>query len=383
MVFLVTVLLPRPALAAPLTIAEAVREALAEGPAAAVVDAEARAARAEAVGDAAWENPALEVDQGIDESTLGVEVPIDPSGVPRGAAAARAREAIAVRRDAARTAVGVAAAAAYLEALHADERAKVAGDARTFAARQGEAARRLLAAGEVSAADAALLEAEAAASLARALGTAREATLARMRLEALLGRTPTGEAELTGWPDLPAPPPLDPTRLPAVIAADLDARAALAELTSARLDLLPDLSVAAGYGRSEDAQGVVWAASLEIPLFAPRTAPVAAAAGARDRAEAEADRTRLEAAVASTTTSRALEDARSVAQAYESVDLRGALTTAAAAWDAGELSLPEWLVRRDAILEALDAAIDARWELGRANLAAWELSGVLPPEFDP
>ncbi|MFZ5481982.1 MAG: TolC family protein [Myxococcota bacterium] len=386
MTFLALLLLAVPtmrALAAPLTLEDAVREALTAGPAAAVVEAEARAARAEARAEAAWENPSLVLDQGVGESSVIVEVPIDPSGLSRSAAAGRARDAVAVRRDAARAAVGVAVATAYLDAIRADERARVAGDARALAARQGEAARRLLAAGEVSVADAALLEAEAAASLARALETAREATLARMRLESLLGRTPAGDVDPTGWPDLPTPPTLDPATLPAVIAADLDARAALAELAAARLDLLPDLTVGAGPALNEGDTGLAWAASIELPLFAPRTSPVVAAAGSRDRALAEADRARLDAAVALATATRSFADARFVAEAYATVDLRGALSTAAAAWEAGELSLPDWLVRRDAILDALAASIDARWELGRANLAVWELAGVLPPEFTP
>ncbi|MFZ5477586.1 MAG: hypothetical protein ACOZNI_12490, partial [Myxococcota bacterium] len=102
MTFVALPLFVRMALAAPLSLEDAVREALAAGPAAAVIDAEARAARAEARAGAALENPSLVVERALGESSLLVEVPIDPSGLPRVAAAGRAREAVAVRRDAAR-----------------------------------------------------------------------------------------------------------------------------------------------------------------------------------------------------------------------------------------------------------------------------------------
>ena len=204
-----------------------------------------------------------------------------------------------------------------------------------------------------------------------------------MRLEALLGRSPTGEAEPTGWPEVPTPPRPDPAALPEVVAAGLDTRAALARATAARLALVPDLVVFGGVADHAGQPGTIWGATIEVPLFAPRVGDVREAAARHDLASAEADRTRLELTVTAIDAARALEDARAMSAAYAGVDLAGALTASASAWEAGEVSLPDWLARRNAILASLDGSIDARFDLERARLALWELSGQLPPEFGP
>ncbi|MFZ5481162.1 MAG: TolC family protein, partial [Myxococcota bacterium] len=332
----------RVAAAAPLTLPDAVREALASGPAAVAVDAAARTRVGEAQGYAAWTgNPEVELEQAAGEQTLRVGLPIEIAAPARGAAARATMDAAEVRREAGRAAVGVAVATAYLEAVRAEERARVAGDARVLAARQGEAARRLAAAGEVSRVDAALLEAEAAAAMGRARSTDREALVARLRLEALMGRDPSGDTDVTGWPAVPDPPAADPEAFPAVLAADLEARASVARLTAARLERMPDVSVFGGWSENEGETGPAWGVTLELPLFAPGIGALRAASGERALALAESRRTRLELTVAATDAARTLEDARAVAAAFSEVDLAGALASAALAWEAGEVSLPD------------------------------------------
>lgn len=356
----------------------AVRAALARGADARIVAADADLARAEARGSAAWEgNPELEVERLPGETTVIVSVPLEIAAPARGAAARRAREAATLRAEAGRAAVGAAAGAGYLDAVRAREQAALARDAEALAARLGAAAERRVTVGELAPGDGALLRAEAARALDTALSLQRDAEAAARRLGVLLGE---GIApEVAGWPRLPDPPAVVVEELPGVLAAGLDARAALARLDAERLALLPDLHVRGGWS-FEGHPGPIYGAAVEIPLFAPGASGVRAARAEADRADATVARAGLDAAASLADARAELSIAERVAAAWDIPGLDAALDAAVRRYEAGETSLAAFVAERDLALAARGGAIDARWRLERARLALWELAGRLPLE---
>ena len=146
-------------------------------------------------------------------------------------------------------------------------------------------------------------------------------------------------------------------------AAWLDARRAtdISQLTRASEALSTRLATAA--------QGRV--ASGE---WSPDEGASARAAGSA----ATADLARLDASATVLAAQAEIDIAERLAAAWDIPGLDAALTATVRRYDAGELSLPDYLARRDLAVEAEQNAVDARWRLARARLAAWELAGELP-----
>lgn len=363
-----------------LDFAGAIRAAVEHGTEARIVSAEAEQAQAEAQAYAAWQgNPELELEHQPGETTLAVTVPVEIAGqaIVRARAARGLREAAALRAEAGRAAVGAAAGASYLDAVRARERAGLAGAAEGLAARLGDSALRRAERGELSRVEAALLQAEAARALDDALTLQREAEAARRRLGVL-----TGQEDAPGiraWPTLPEPPSVEPGRLPRLLAAGLEARAALARLTAEQLDRVPDLHLRGGWS-FEGGGGPVYGAAIELPLFAPGASGVRVARAEADIADARASREARDAQASLADARAELAIAERVAAAWDIPGLDGTLEAAARRYEVGEVSLSAFVAERDLALAALGGAIDARWRLERARLALWELAGQLPPE---
>lgn len=357
-----------------------VRAAVEHGADARIVSAEADRARAEARGYAAWQgNPEVEVENLPGETTLSVSVPVEIAGQPfvRATAARRSREAASLRADAGRAAVGAAAGASYLDAVRAQEQAALAGAAETMATRLRDAATRRAEIGEISRVESALLQSEAARALDSVLSLQRDAEAALRRLGVLSGQEDT--PGIDGWPTLAEPPSVEPGELPTILAAGLEARAALAQLTAEKLDRVPDLHLRGGWSFGEHV-GPVYGAAIEIPLFAPGASKVRVARAEADIADARASREALDVRASVADARAELAIAERVASAWDIPGLDAALDGAARRYEVGEASLTTFVAERDLALAALGGAIDARWRLERARLALWELAGQLPME---
>jgi len=369
-----------PARAGELDFTGAVTAAVEQGVDARIVAAEAEQAEAEARTYAAWQgNPTLELEAQPAETLLSLTVPVEIAGQPlvRAGAARTARDASRVRAEAGRAAVGAAAGASYLDAVRAREQAVLAGSAQDLAGRLRDAATRRAATGDISPAEAALLGAEAARALDAALSLRRDADAAARRVGVLVGEEET--PRLAGWPRIAEPPAVAVDQLPTVLAAGLDARAALARLTAEKLDRVPDLQLRGGWVVAGET-GPVYGAALELPLFAPGAAKVQGARAEAARADASAERAALDARAALADARAELAIAQEVLAAWDIPGLDTTLDAAARRYEAGEASLATFVAERDLALAARGGAIDARWRLARARLALWELAGQVPTE---
>lgn len=376
------ILLPA-ALAAELSLQEAVARSL-MAPAGQVAVAEVAAQAAEARAAVAYDdNPLLTLEREPDRTRLSAELPLDLALPGRLVAADRSRELAHLRVAAARAAVGAAVGAAWLDARRALDHAKATSDLRAIARRSAEGARNRAEAGELAPDEATLLAAEAAAATARALVAEAEAAAAIRRLEVLIGEEPDGSTVLGPWAAIPDPPALDPAVLPAVLAADAEARAALARSHLAALERLPRLILIGGLERAEVESGPVYGGELEIPLFAPRVAAHQAARASAEAATGSAALTRLDGSARLDAARRELAAATELQSAWEGLDLVAALEATARRFEAGELAPGELLARRALLADARDEGIDARWRIERARLALWEIAGRTPWEGTP
>jgi len=361
---------------------EVVQLALAEGAQAHIVQAVAAADVAASREEAAWQgNPELSAEVSPDEATVLLAVPVDFGVFARSGAAALEVDAAELRAAAGRAAVAAAAGAAYLDAVRATQLSALAADAENVAERLQLVVDARLGAGELGLSEHALLRAEAADALDVALSRRRDADAASRRLGVLIGR---GSAVQVGdWPDLAVPEALPEAeylaRAPSVLAADLEARAALKSLHAAELSRIPALSLTGGWGLSGHV-GPVYGAALTLPLFAPGGARVAGARALADGREAESALVQLDAGAALTEARAELEIATRVAVAWQIPGLHDALDAAARRYSAGESALGAYVQERDLALSALEHAVEAQWRLQRARLALWELAGACPVE---
>ena len=369
-------LLVTAALAAEMMFEEAVRAA-AGSPAGRITEATAAADRADARGSAAWENPTVSAGHQTGQRNLEASVPIGLAPLARGVSAARTVDAVEIRERMASAVNAAAAGAAWLDARRAADRAEAAVRTQELAERLSLAAQAKVESGEWSVVEGVLAQADAARALDEALAWQQEALGARARLGVLVG-APVDE--LGPWPEVPVPPRADVP--PAVLAADLEARAALAERLAARLALLPALEISGGWQWGEQA-GPTYGASIEIPLFAPGISASRAAAARADLAEAEAELAGLDATAVRTATDAEIQAAEQLIRAWEIPGLETVLASTIRLYDTGEISITEYQVQRELAISAVGSAIDARWRLGRARLAGWELAGVTPYEERP
>lgn len=388
---------PVPAVAAQVTIAQAVDAAWQRTQAGATAQAQQLRADAERKAAASYlaASPALSLsqrsdrwqrNQGVQENEVGIALPLwlpgqrsarqaaaesESSLAAQGAQVARLRLAGQLR-DLAWSLAGLRAEAAnaraqqtYLQALASDvDRRVKAGDlARSDAlAAQGES---LAAGAELSAAEQRFLA-------ERQRWTALTGLDAD--IDAAEGTTPT-DAD-----------PLDQDRHPVLAQQALAVDVARRQLEVSRRDAAeaPELSV--GYRSERDARGQPSQGSMVLALRVPfgtavRNEPLRAAAqGALDQALAEQSRTRLELAaeLAIARDAQQAADRQAALQRERSGLLRQRAALLDKSFRAGETALPELLLAVQAAAQA-DAAL-ARQQAAQGNARArlLQASGVLP-----
>ena len=365
------------AFAAPLSFEDAIDRAL-DAPAGRAVIATSVAERAGSRDALAWDaNPELAYETAPDETVALVEVPVDLAGPAKIAALGPTNKALEERARIARTSVGIAAGAAWLDARRAEDDVAVAEVLERLGTRAIEVADVRARAGELGSVDRVLLGGDGvrALSLARQL---RQAELtSQARLAALLGLEPP--IDLAAWTAVAEAPPIELSSLPAVIGASLESRAALARRHAAAWGLLPELTLTAGW-KTADTTGPVWGAALEVPLFAPGLARLRAARGEADVAAATAELERANGRTLLAEAMAELESSRASVESWSRIDVREALDALVREVEAGERPAAEMLVRRKEVTDLVLDSIEARWRLERARLALWELAGRLPTE---
>ena len=368
------------------TVGEAVRQGLTTGPLAGAPEAARRAASGEARAYAATEaDPELQVQSFLHERSVQLVVPIEapPATLARARSARLLADAAEVRAQAAQAALGVEIAGMVVRVAEASAVAALQAESEELARRARDRARALAESGEGDRVEAALLEAEAAGALQRALAAERDRRLAAMRLEQHLGLPIVGGITVAEWPQVPAAPRVDPALVPELVAAELDARAALDAEAAARLARLPTLAVGLGPGWDHETVGLAGTLNLSLPLYAPSR-------GAREVAGAEASLAEQRRALLSAESvalaygaESARDQAVAVEAAFAAAPLDGAMAAVTLAYTLGELDLGQYLSRRDAVLDAQLAALSARAQRALTELALWELAGQLPPEWTP
>jgi cobalt-zinc-cadmium efflux system outer membrane protein len=288
-------------------------------------------------------------------------------------------DAVGAVRDDVRRAVE-----AFVRAVAAAERVRLALDAETTSAALLTAMERRFAAGDVAAIDVNLARIEAARATAavRVAGAGEQSALGELRL---VLRLDDSAIAVRGSLDVAPLPPAGGLRdrsfeRPELAALDAEARAADADVQLARSSARPDLGLRVGYEREEGDTILLGGLIVTLPAFraAPAAVSVAAARAARARLELELTRqagmARVDAAVA-THTLRAEAAAGLAAQALPAI--ADTDTLAQRSYEAGELSLIDLLrIRRDA-METRLAVLDLRLDAALSRLDVDYLSGAL------
>lgn len=378
-------LLAAVALADPIAFDRAVAEALEASPMARVVAGERDAALGRARTEGApLANPSVEWERILDEDEVRVAMPLDLAGQPfaRAAVGRALADAAEARTERGVAGVGAAAAHAYVDLALAERRAALSERARDLAAEASRAAAALVEAGEIAPVDDLVARADAARLSTQAAGARQDLLAARLTLEVLLGRAPTGDVATTGWPSLADPPPSDPLELPRVRAAEAEARASQAARTLARMELVPTPELVGGWADG-GAGGAILGVRVEVPVVAAGAGAVREKAGEYAAATAAAEAARLEA----TGDAARLASARlAAADAWEAASVPGldeALDQVAAGWRGGEYSYAEYSARLEALLGAIDAELSARRRLEISKVDLWEFSSQTPRETPP
>jgi cobalt-zinc-cadmium efflux system outer membrane protein len=295
------------------------------------------------------------------------------------------------------TAAQVEAERAALEAQIASAKLKAAAEARELAAQaavalvEGEAARRKAEEAQALAQD---LERRVKAGesarldLLRAQSELRSAQGAAAQAEGALERARAAWRALTG---LPEPAMLDETRAPPgehplVAAAEAQARAARAKLSTTEADRRDPMEVGVGVIRERPGAGAASESAVRISLRVPlggdvrNGARVAAARAELDAAEAELDAARRQAAAereAAEAELAAAERARGLALERERFAIE-AQALVAKSYRLGESDLPARLradaERFEAEVARARAVIEARRALSKLN----QSNGALP-----
>jgi len=239
--------------------------------------------------------------------------------------------------------------------------------------------------GDIAALDLNQARIDAARSLA-ALAAARAAVAeADGRLRSAL-RLPAGELlDPRGTLDLPAPPPLSQVRValdqrPDLTALLAESRAADAERQLGLAMARPDLGVRIGYHR-EDADTIVMGGlTVTLPAFQRGQGVLAAGLARAGRARVELEATRDRASAELDAAYSAYQQHAALATAFAEAAMPSVEdneTLARRSYDAGELSLLDYLtIRRDA-LQVRTAVIDRRLEVAQRRMTIDFIAGVL------
>jgi cobalt-zinc-cadmium efflux system outer membrane protein len=400
-VFAFTFLIGGPALAAgglTLTLDAALELARARGPAAQA----ARMAIAEAQGQLAGarrlaDNPTVagglgrRLGSGPEAERIEGQVelvqPLSLGG-KRGARIAAAEAAVQAETagaDLALRALESEVAVAFYRLLIGQEQLKVARAAEVVTGRSAQALQRRHELRDVALLDVNVARAAHARAGALVRATEAEALGAQSELRQLLGLEPGSALQLAGdFRDqrrFSLPALLDRAgghpRLRGLIA---QAAQADAEAAAGRAERWPELGIGAAYERDEGRDVVLGLLSLELPLFDRGQGQSAAgeARARRLRFEAEAARRALVTSIRDghVVYQRRLEAVKLLEEAVPVVE--GTEELARKSFEAGQLSLAEWLVvRREAVETRLDY-LDQALRAAEAGIALARRAGVSP-----
>ncbi len=336
----------------------------------------------------AWRSDRVFADTGERSVDVGLEQELEIFG-QRGLRIDLAEAELAALRSeisAVRLALKARVTVAYFELMYQERRAGASRLIAEQAARLEEAARRRLAARDISEGEYTLIAADRTSALADAAEAESDRLEAGARLNVLIGRA--GSADTTTAGDFPL---LRPAEAPGNLAAQARARrsdlaAAAREVTAREREVrlrnrerLPNPVLSVGYARDrsvlgpEDFSGVSAQAvdsdqflalgiRFSLPLLRTGSGEVAEARGRR--AEAEARRDGLAASIDEEVTSlwARHERARQQIDGYAAIEPKLANTIALyeKAYAAGQIDLAGFLAVRDRVLKVTLAALKAR-----------------------
>lgn len=356
--------------ASPLTLEQALTQALARSPALAAASRQVEAARAAARQAGAWRNPELSVTvedarRETRTTTVMVGVPLELGG-KRQARLTAAAQAVGVaeaelRRTRAELRAGVVQA--FFAALVAQERLTLADGAVAIAARAADAAARRVAAGKVSPVEATRAQVDLAQARLERAESQGELRTAHHALAARLGDGAPGfdrvQGEARAWPERPGFEALAAQidEAPALVAAqaEVDRRAALVALERSKSS--PDVMLSLGSQRdaSTGRTQAVLGLALPLPLFDRNQGGVVEAVHLADQARDAQQLARLQLLADLQEASTRLTVATSVLQALQDTVLPAAQEAHDAAsrgFEAGKFGFLEVIDAQRTLLQA-------------------------------
>jgi len=393
---LASLLAPPAALAAPpLTLNQAVTEALEHHPRLRALEAKRLRLAGELAAAQGWlpDNPELAGDwtsrNDPDDTTTDWELSLrqrfEIGGQRSQRVAGAVQRVAALDRDLAalRVEVGAAVRAAYARLAVAEGRAAVATEMVGLNERLAAIARARFAAGDVADADVALASLARAEAMRRRLEEARASAAARQELTLAVGVNPLPPIAPTPLTPPPPPPPLAELQAqidhhPGLAALDHQRQAAEADLARAQAARLPDLTVS-GHAGAEASRDTLAGIGLSLPLpFVHRQqGEIGAARAETARLAAAADQLRAELRQELERAHATLATALEELALFESEILPGLDTHLARihrAYELGEMDLTTLTVTQAQVvaarfdhLQALGAAWQARIDLDRAT----------------
>ena len=274
-------------------------------------------------------------------------------------------------------------AVAFLRGLHARERLSLLEESAADAERIAASAERRLQAGDVAALDANLTAAALARARSEVLSARADLTDVMGTLSALLGlrgEPLTLAGDLSRTPrNEPATPAEQAAKRPDAVALAAAIAQAEADARAARTARRPEVDVAAGYEREEEADIVGAALSISLP-FLDRGEGQAAAADARAaRLVMERDALLRAAETEIATAQESYRQRHEAAMAIEAT-LPGIVESAHLAtrsYETGQISLVDLLIMRGGLQETRRAHLDKLLEAAIAAIALETAAGVL------
>jgi len=277
------------------------------------------------------------------------------------------------------------AASAFLDAVAATERLRIAEGADAIARELLNVTERRFALGDIAAIDVNLSRIDAARSTATLVSARADLTAAVGTLRALLRIPSTEPIDLRGSLDLSPPPPME--RLEAVVEGrpefavlQAEIREADAQAQLGRALSRPDLALRVAYARESSDTIVLGGLTITLPAFQKGQGTLAIGVARANRARTETEIAR-QAAVADLRTAYAVYEQHAALSAALEKDASPSLadneTLARRSYEAGEMNLMDsLLIRRDAIDMRL-TIIDRRLDAARSRLAVDFAAGVL------
>ncbi len=387
-----TALLAGGVLAEPVSLDQALARADVSAPAVAVAKAQADAAQARARQAGVIPNPELGVlsenvggsgpYRSFDaaQTTVSINQRLELGGQRRSRTGqARAEAAVArLKLAVAHADTAEQVRVRYAEALAADARAAIAGDAATRGASLAQVSQTLVDAGREPPLRALRARSEAAAAQAQFAAAQAQSAAARRALAALWSG-PGDDLQL-GAADEPATAtPFDPTQSLDVLVAERQVDAARAGVDRARAVNAPDVTLQAGIRRFEDSgdRALIVGASMPIPVWDRNGGGVAASRADLTGAET----LRLAALAQAVRDGRDAEAALAAAQArldaalkFSTPQAQEALDLARQGYEAGKFGLLDVMDAQAALNAARTEQVEARLALAKAQAARIRLT---------